>query len=64
MTSIDKTAFSPEILDIFQIPFNDFHCIFKQDCVYYLICLGVGVGEEQNCYKEKQVKSHLRFHMF
>ena len=29
MTSIDKTAFYPEILDIFQIPFNDFHCIFK-----------------------------------
>lgn len=58
----DKTAFSLETLDIFQISLKDSHCTFKEDHVYYLLCWR---GEkEQNHYEEKQTQSHLGFYVF
>lgn len=49
MTNIDKTVFSLKILDIFQIPFNVFHCIFKQ----YLKCLRGWRGGEDKAITKK-----------
>ena len=53
ITNIDKTVFSAKSLDIFQIPFSDFHCICKQHPVYYLICLRGKRGNKAITKKNK-----------